>query len=133
AGFATNFFVLGLLPAAGQQRFGWLGWLAAAATAGIVCVIGAGAALLWLFPPERKARVSSAVLRRQHRVLGPLSSAEWIALASLGILVAGLVLQPVIGVEPAWFALVALVVVTATILGREQFRASLDWGFLIFF
>ena len=77
--------------------------------------------------------MSSVILRRQHRALGPLSSAEWIALASLGILVAGLVLQPVIGVEPAWFALVALVIVTATILGREQFRSSLDWGFLIFF
>jgi len=132
-GFATNFFVLGLLPPADQQRFGWLGWLAAAATAGIVCLGGASAALMWLFPPEGRARVSSLILRRQHRALGPLSSAEWIALASLGILVAGLVLQPVIGVEPAWFALVALVIVTATILGREQFRSSLDWGFLIFF
>ncbi|HEY7625156.1 MAG TPA: SLC13 family permease [Candidatus Limnocylindria bacterium] len=132
-GFATNFFVLGLLPAADQQRFGWIGWLLAAAPAGIVCLAGAIAALVMLFRPEREARVSSVALHRQHRVLGPLSTGESIALAALAVLIVGLIVQPVLGIEPAWFAVIALVVVTATILGREQFRTSLDWGFLIFF
>ena len=125
--------MIALLPAPDQQRFGWVGWLAAAAPAGVVCLVGAIVALGWLFRPEEEARVSRAALRRQHRVLGPLSRSEWIALAGLAVLVAGLVVQPFLGIEPAWFALVSLVLVTATILGREQFRASLDWGFLVFF
>ena len=132
-GLATNFFVLALLPTVDQQRFGWVGWLAAAAPTGIVCLGGAIVALVWLFPPEHPARVSSAVLRRQQRVLGPLVQQEWIALTALVILIAGLAVQPALGLEPAWFALIALVVVTASILGREQFRSSIDWGFLIFF
>jgi DASS family divalent anion:Na+ symporter len=132
-GFATNFFVLGILPSADQQRFGWVGWLLAAAPFALVCVVGAIAALIWLFPPEREATVSRAVLRRQRRVLGPLATGERIALAGMAILVAGSALQPVFGIEPAWFAIITLVVVTATVLSREQFRASIDWGFLVFF
>jgi DASS family divalent anion:Na+ symporter len=132
-GFATNFFVLALLPAVDQQRFGWVGWLAAAAPTGVVCLVGAIIVLVWLFPPEHQARVSSAVLRRQQRVLGPLAPKEWIALGALVILIAGLAVQPALGLDPAWFALIALVVVTAGILGREQFRSSIDWSFLLFF
>jgi DASS family divalent anion:Na+ symporter len=131
-GFASNFFVLALLPPTDQQRFGWGGWLLAASPTAIVCLAGAIAVLVFLFRPDREVRVSTVALGRQHRVLGPLSSAERIALGALGILVVGLAVQPVLGIEPAWFAVVALVVVTATILGREQFRTSIDWGFLIF-
>lgn len=131
-GFATNFFVLALLPASDQHRFGWAGWLLAATPVGIVCLAGAIAALTLLFRPEQEARVSSVALSRQHRVLGPLSSGERVALGALGVLIVGLAVQPVLGIEPAWFAVVALVVVTATILGRDQFRTSIDWGFLIF-
>lgn len=132
-GFATNFFVLALLPAADQQRFGWAGWLLAAIPLAIVCLVGAIAALTLLFKPEEEARVSTVALGRQHRMLGPLSSGERIALGALAILIVGLVVQPLLGIEPAWFAVVALVIVTASILGREQFRTSIDWGFLIFF
>ena len=132
-GFATNFFVLALLAPADQDRFAWVGWLAAAAPAGVVSLAGIFASLFWLFPPERKTLVSRAALGRQQRVLGPLSTAELIALAALAILITGLALQPRIGVDPAWLAVGPLVLVTATILGREQFRSALDWGFLVFF
>jgi di/tricarboxylate transporter len=54
-GFATNFFVLALLPAADQQRFGWAGWLLAATPVAIVCLAGAIAALTLLFRPEQGA------------------------------------------------------------------------------
>lgn len=132
-GFATNFFVLALLPDADQKRFGWAGWLAAAAPAGLVCLAGAIVALVVLFRPEREARVSRAALRRQDRVLGPLSTAERVAMGALVLLIVGLAIQPVLGVEPAWFAVGALVIVAANVLGRDQFRSSIDWGFLVFF
>jgi divalent anion:Na+ symporter, DASS family len=131
-GFATNFFVFALLPAAQQQRFGWLGWFAAAAPAAIVSLVLVVGALFWLFPAERSARVSRQTLSRQQRILGPLSSAEWIALGALLILIVGLAIQPIFGVDPAWFALLGLVVVSGTVLAREQFRSSIDWSFLVF-
>ena len=55
-GLATNFFVVGLLSADDQRRFGWLGWLAAAAPVGIACLIGALIVLLVMLRPEGRAR-----------------------------------------------------------------------------
>ena len=132
-GLATNFFILELLPAGDRARFGWLGWLAAAAPTGAFCLIGALVALFVLFPPERTTSVSTDALRRQRRVLGPLSTNERVTLAALAVLVAGLAAQPLLGVEPAWLAAIVIVIVTAGVLGREGFRTALDWPFLVFF
>jgi len=132
-GLATNFFVVQLLSPVDRARFSWLGWLAAAAPVGILCFAGAAAALLLLFRPERAAVRIQDATRRQQRILGPLSRGERIAILAAGLLLAGLIAQPVLNVEPAWLALLALVVVTAGALDRERFRAGIDWGFLMLF
>jgi anion transporter len=131
-GFATNFFVVGLLSADDQLRFGWLGWLAAAAPVGIACLIGALVVLLVMLRPEGNAQVSAETIRRQTRILGTLSRQERVALVGLAVLVVGLAAQPVLRIEPAWLAIGALVIVTAGVLDRERFRSSVDWGFLVF-
>ena len=131
-GLATNFFVVGLLSADDQRRFGWIGWLAAAAPVGIVCLVGALVVLLLMLRPERHGEVSAETIRRQSRILGPVSTGERIAIAGLGVLVVGLVAQPLLQIDAAWLALAALVIVTAGVLDRERFRSSLDWGFLVF-
>jgi anion transporter len=131
-GFATNFFVVGLLSASDQLRFGWLGWLAAAAPVGIACLVGALVVLLVMLRPEGNAQVSAETIRRQTRILGTLSRQERVALVGLAVLVVGLAAQPVLRVEPAWLAIGALVIVTAGVLDRERFRSSVDWGFLVF-
>ena len=132
-GLATNFFVLGILPVADQRRFGWFGWLAAATPVGIACLAGALIVLFVLLRPETVAlRVSAETLRRQTRILGPVSREERFAIAGLLVLIVGLAAQPVFSIEPAWLALAALVIVTAGVIDRERFRSSLDWGFLIF-
>ncbi|MDQ6858277.1 MAG: SLC13 family permease [Chloroflexota bacterium] len=132
-GLATNFFVVQLLSPADRARFSWLGWLGAAAPVGSLCLVGATAALLLLFRPERAAARIQDATRRQQRILGPLTRGERIAIAAAVLLLAGLIAQPILNIEPAWLALVALVVVTAGALDRERFRAGIDWGFLMLF
>lgn len=131
-GLATNFFVVGLLSPEDQRRFGFFGWLAAAAPVGIVCLLGATAVLFLVLRPETSARVEAETVRRQMRILGPITQQERVAILALGVLVMGLVVQPLFAIEPAWLALAALVIVTWGVLDRERFRSSLDWGFLVF-
>ncbi|MGH2491621.1 MAG: SLC13 family permease, partial [Candidatus Limnocylindria bacterium] len=131
-GLATNFFVVGLLSADDQLRFGWLGWLAAATPVGIGCLVGALVVLFVMLRPEGNAQVSPETIRRQTRILGTLSRQERVALAGLAVLVVGLAAQPVLRIEPAWLAIGALVIVTAGVVDRERFRSSVDWGFLVF-
>ncbi len=86
-----------------------------------------------LFRSERAAPRIQDATRRQQRILGPLTRGERIAIAAAVLLLAGLIAQPILNIEPAWLALVALVVVTAGALDRERFRAGIDWGFLMLF
>lgn len=132
-GLATNFFVVQLLSPADRARFSWLGWLAAASPVGVLCLAGAAAALLLLFRPGAAATRIQDATRRQQRILGPLSRGERVALLAAGLLLAGLIAQPIFNFEPAWLAMLALVVVTAGALDRERFRGAIDWGFLMLF
>ena len=132
-GLATNFFVVQLLPVADRTRFSWLGWLGAAAPTGVLCLIGATVALLVLFRSEPTAARLQDATRRQQRILGPLTRGERIAIVAAAVLLAGLIAQPILDLEPAWLALLALVIVTAGALDRERFRSGIDWGFLVLF
>src|SRR5581483_11753779 len=85
-GVITNFLILGLLPAAHVSRFGWFGWLAAAAPAGAVILIGSAITVLAL-DRSSASRASSAVRQTQERTLGPLSRQERVAAAALGVFV----------------------------------------------
>jgi anion transporter len=132
-GFATNFFVLELVPAAERAQFGWGGWLVGSAVALAVCLIGGTAAVLILFRPEHPASLSRAALADQMRVIGGLSRAERIAAAAVLLLIAGLLVQPVLGIEPAWVAATTVVLAIAGVLGRDGFRTAVDWPQLVFF
>ena len=134
SGLATNFFVLGLLSAEDRARFTWLGWLEGAAVVGAVCLAGTVLSIFTLFPPEGPPRRSGEIIDRQRRVLGAVSRPERVALASLGVLLFGLVTQPFTGIDPAWAGLVAIVVALGgRVLDRERFRSAIDWGFLVLF
>ena len=131
-GLATNFFVVGLLSPEDQRRFGFFGWLVAAAPVGIACLAGALVVLFVVLRPQTSAKVDAETVRRQTRILGPITRDERAAIAGLAVLLVGLILQPVLAIDAAWLALAALVIVTAGPLDRERFRSSLDWGFLVF-
>jgi DASS family divalent anion:Na+ symporter len=133
-GVVGNFLILELIPAAERARFDWLGWLFAAAPAGIVILIGSVVVLFGLVRPEVQPHTSAAVRRSQERALGPLSSRERASLAALAVFVLGLLLQPLLRVDIAWIALAGLLVAIAGgALDRQAFRNGLDWATLIFF
>ena len=131
-GFATNFFVLELIPEAERGAFGWWGWAVASAVALAVCVAGSLVALFALFGTRHPGSLSSDTLARQLRVMGALSRSERLAALAVLVLVVGLLLQPVLRIEPAWLAAATLVVAIAGVLGRDAFRAGVDWPFLMF-
>lgn len=133
-GLAMNFFVVELLPEADRLAFGWLGWLVAAAPAGLVILAGGLAALLGLFPPEIRATKAPEVLLRQQRALGALSRGEHVTLVALAVLLLGLLLQPLHGIAPSWIAITTIVLsFMGTGLDRDGFRTGVDWGYVVFF
>src|SRR5260221_631432 len=131
-GLATNFFVVGLLSPDDQRRFGWSGWLVAASPVGIACLVGALVVLFVVLRPEASAKVAAETVRRQTRILGPITRDEQLALTGLAVLVIGLIAQPILSIDAAWLGLAALVIVTGGGLDRARFRNSLDWGILRF-
>ena len=133
-GLATNFFVLGLLPRAERARVDWFTWLRGAAPVGALVLLGALAALWLLFRPERPPTISHEALQRQYRVLGAPSKHEIVTAAAVAVFLAGMVLEPVLHADPAWFATTALVVSLAGgVLDRATFRSGIAWGFLVLF
>ena len=133
-GLATNFFVLGLFPPADRARFDWFTWLLAAAPSGLLMLIAASVALLWLFPADGPARVTADVLQRQWRALGPVSRTERGALLALSVLLVGLIVEPLVRIDPQWLAVGAIALAMGWGgLDRERFRSSVDWGILILF
>jgi DASS family divalent anion:Na+ symporter len=133
-GLAMNFFVLDLLPPADRGRFDWLTWLASAAPAGALSLMGALAILLGLFRAERAPKTSATVVRSQQRALGPLSRPERVTIAALAVLLGGLLVQHLLRVDAAWLAIGALAIILAGgSLDREHFRSAIDWGFLTLF
>jgi DASS family divalent anion:Na+ symporter len=131
-GFATNFFVLELVPAAERAAFGWWGWLVASLVALVVCVAGATAAILVLFPSAHPARLGRDALARQLGVMAGFSRGERVTAFAALVLIAGLLFQPALGIEPAWLATATLVIAVAGVLGRDAFRTAVDWPFLLF-
>ncbi len=130
---AANFLVLGLIQPAERAHLNWLTWLAYAAPAGAVLFLGSLAMLAWLLRPEGPTRATAETVRRQQRVLGPLSRQETLTIAAVAVMLAGFLLQPVLHVESAWWALGAMVLlVGGGVLDREAFRSAIEWGYLMF-
>jgi di/tricarboxylate transporter len=132
-GLVTNFLIIGLLPAAEQARFGWLGWFIAAAPAGLLLLIGSAIALFAL-DPQSGSRASSVVRRTQEQSLGRVSRSELAALAAISVFILGLLLQPVLRLEIAVIGLTSLLVAVAGgALDRQIFRSGIDWATLVLF
>jgi anion transporter len=133
-GLAMNFFVIDLMPPEERAAVSWISWFIGALPVALTMLLGSIAVLLRLFRPELTPKAIADLLGHQRRVLGPLSPREWVTVAALIVLLGGLLLQPVLGVDTAWLALIALIVVTAgQALDREGFRGSIEWGLLVFF
>jgi di/tricarboxylate transporter len=125
-----NFYVDELLPPADRAHFSWVAWLVAALPMGLVILAGCVVLLLVLLRPEQTVQPTTEVLRRQQRVLGALSRQEVVTIASLAVLLLGLIFQPLLKVDSEWLALISLVVALAGgALDRESFRTSIECDF----
>lgn len=132
-GLVTNFLIMGLLPAAEQARFGWMGWLVAAAPAGLLLLIGSSVTL-FVLDPRSGMRASSVVRRTQERSLGRVSRRELASLVAIGVFIVGLLLQPVLRLDIAVIGLASLLVAIAGgAMDRQIFRSGIDWATLVLF
>jgi di/tricarboxylate transporter len=132
-GLVTNFLIMGLLPTAAQARFGWIGWLAAAAPAGLLLLIGSAIALIVL-DPRSGSRASSVVRRTQEQSLGRVSQRELASLVATVMFIVGLLLQPILRLDIAVVGLASvLVAVAGGALDRQIFRSGIDWATLVLF
>jgi di/tricarboxylate transporter len=131
-GLAMNFFVLDLLPSADRLEATWFNWLIRAAPIGLVLLVGSALFLLVWFRPGT-AGVARHVAH-QERMLGSLSPREKVTLGALAVMLVGFVAQPLLKMNPAWFAIGAMALaVGGGGLNRDLFRRAIDWGFLVQF
>jgi len=133
-GFASNFFLLSLLPASERAHMSWLSWLSYSWPTGLLLLLGSLALILGLFRPERPMRALRDVVQLQAATLGPLSQRELVTLAAIVLLAVGLAAQPVLQIDGAWLALGSLALLfVGGALDRDGYRRGIDWGYLTFF
>lgn len=132
-GLITNFLILSLLPTSEQGRYGWAEWLIAALPAGLLLLIGS-ALILFALDPRPGIRASSVVRRTQEQSIGRLSRHEKASLVAIGVFIVGLLFQPLLRVDIAVIALLALLVaIGGGALDRQTFRSGIDWATLVLF
>ena len=133
-GSSSGLLVHGLLPPESRARFGFVTWFLAALPLHLVLFVLTYLAIVVVLRPERVGGQLRGRIEAQRRVLGPMSRAEWIAAGVFLALLVAFVLGPLIGLEPAWAAVLAMVVLGATgVLDGQGFRAGINWSFLLFF
>jgi anion transporter len=133
-GSSVGLLVHGLLPRDVRAQFGFGGWFLAALPVHAVLFALALAAIVAWYRPAVDARAGAERLALQRAVLGPVGRAEWVSLAVLLALVLGFLGEPLHGVDAAWLAVAALVLlVIGGVLDTTMLRTGVNWSFLIFF
>lgn len=131
-GFVTNFVLIELLGAAEGQPSDWISWLVAAFPFGAVLFAGTLVGLLVALPAQASSAASRWAIRQQTRALGPLSADERWTLVASAILIGGLALAPMVGIDHGPVAVAALLPLVLGPLRGRRLRSSIDWGFLLF-
>jgi DASS family divalent anion:Na+ symporter len=123
------------LPTDVRSNFGWATWFEAAFPAAILTLLLFYFAIQILFPidNEKSSAIPSKTVRTQIEILGPLTSAEWISLAVIGLAAFGWLGKPLHGISESWVALAALAIFLVTgLLDKKSLRNNIDWGYLLF-
>jgi len=133
-GSSSGLLVHSLLPVASRTRFGWGYWFVAALPLHVVMFALTYVVMLLALRPEAASMRSRETVRAQRRILGPMTRAEYIATAILVLLLIAFVLGPPLKLDPAWAAVLAMVVLgAANVLDANGFKSGINWAFLIFF
>jgi anion transporter len=132
-GSTTSLIAWGLLPADVRAQFTWGYWFVAALPPTLVVIAIILAAIVFLYTPESRPKISYRMVQTQLDVLGPLSFKEWISLAVLCFTVAGWLTASYHGVDGAWIALIAFaVLINTAVLDWGMMRKAIDWELLIY-
>ncbi|MGZ8941017.1 MAG: SLC13 family permease, partial [Limisphaerales bacterium] len=123
----------GLLPTDVREQFTWGYWFVAALPPTLLVVAIILGAIVFLYTPESRPKISYRMVQTQLDVLGPLSFKEWISLAVLCFTVAGWLTASYHGIDGAWIALIAFaVLVNTAVLEWGMMRKAIDWELLIY-
>ena len=134
---ATAVLVSALLPAHAYPEMNWINWAVYGAPVNIILFAGMLVSIIWFYRPAAKNRRDSAErtksLQLQKALLGPMTRQEKIALG-VGIgLLGGFVTQPLHGVNPAWVAVLAVGVLSATRVVTLGTLRAVNWNFPLLF
>jgi len=133
----TGILVLAVLPPDAQKDVNWITWALYGAPMNIIMYLGILASLLWLYRPaagdQQRSAGRAGSLALQRALLGPMSRHEKIALG-VGIgLLAGFMTQPLHHIDPAWVAVLATGILTATRVITLNTLRAVNWNFALLF
>ena len=136
-GSGTTVLVAAILPGHGGSEVSWISWLALAAPANLLLVVGLMLVIIWSFRPRGERELPPDAQKRslalQHAVLGPPSAQEKISLVvAIGMLL-GFVTQPLHGVHPAWVGVTAMLLLAAAGLVTGRMLRAINWSFALMF
>lgn len=130
---SANLAAFTMLPAQVRTQFQGSYWLVAAALVALGLIACHLLAMRFLFRAERARPLPGERIAGQLKLLGPLSTAEWIALLAFVTFLAGAALPQWHQAQTAWLA--ALVLVTLLVLGaldKKGFQTGIDWPMIFF-
>ncbi len=132
-GAAENLLAWGLLPEAARAGISWGTWGLAALPLALVTFALGFAATMLMFPPEFQPTISRELIGTQLEALGRPSRAEIVNGMVLIAAVIGWITAPYHGVDVAWVAMAAMLLLLAlNLLDRVTFRGGIYWDFLFY-
>jgi di/tricarboxylate transporter len=116
-----------------RVQFTWGYWFIAALPPTAIVIAVLLVCIVVLYKPEVQPVISYKMVQTQLDVLGPLSRKEWISEGVLCFTLTGWLTTSYHGIDSAWIALVAFVVLIATgVLESGTFRKAIDWELLVY-
>jgi hypothetical protein len=130
---SANIAAITLLPEQVQEEFIGLFWLVAAAVAALGLTLFHALASAWLFASPRAQPLPKPRIAEQLRLLGRLTSSEWLAVAGFVFFLVGAVTYSWHHVPPSWLAGCVLVgLLLSGQFSKQDFRRQIDWPMLFF-
>jgi di/tricarboxylate transporter len=132
-GTATCLLVRGLIGSPGGPVT-WGSWLVAALPLGLSFFLLSYAGISILYRTKEKGILASETITLQQRILGPMTFHEKVSMLAAVLSLAGFAAETWTGVNGAWVALLAFVLLYAlSVLDDRSVRSEIDWCFLVSF
>jgi divalent anion:Na+ symporter, DASS family len=133
-GTSSGLLVHSVLPEDVRREFSFVRWILGALPLHLVLFALTFAAAAWMFRDGARQQVRTELLRAQSVALGRPTLSEWLVGLVTAALIVGLITEPWHGINAAWLAIGALLVLGALgIVDTNSFRNGINWSFLIFF